>query len=1285
MPVIGNNIHTLLDGLSDFWTRFWTDTDELKAFYQGSELLLAQAYLDMLSSFLNISVVETPLFNLENFKLVLAREDNIVYRENQNPLDDRYVLDMGEAIVKADVLQNKVANPTASIERMESYDLDPAAFELLFYTDPSGTPLREVSTTSVGSVAVYSSILTRFYVSDDSKPFADAKAGYWLQLTNSGSGNDLTYYIERVIDDNAVSLLGTLVTPDANNGALTGLVLNTEFLPVDGFAQRRTSVVTGGTFDDPTRRAALERDSWFAELPVGMDVRKGDILRVLDRDALPTVPYDYDISLIRNNKLYLNANDPLEVNASNVDYTILRRPWDSEQEEKQILFGQENIRPAKANTNGSLTNVGGSTNLSAGGAPFEATDKGRYATLFGCDVIAWQADLSSEGLLSWNGASTIQNPLVRAFNGSRITIGAVTYTILELVDSQNCYLVGFEFIPFTNATVALQVVNNNGTYRIKDFTDTSNVLLDLEAAVPEPNNGFLTWTIHDGYRADLAHSRLVANTFVLRSTVGDMYTGGLRAPVEGVDYHVDLEKGQVIQIGRQAGTWGTNPLTQPNVDYEWLKELPAPVVLMDLPIVGTGADTIDATNRIITFDQAQVEAALSQTDGFSSLFHEGLRLRISASSDFANNKDYTIKYVIDNHTVKVVESPSSSVTESFMNGTTDGVYAPMLRGLTGVLDKDDNTVLVTEVALWAPDVHVDKFHLYNNYGYLLNRFQASSEVYRGFIRGVFQLYVLGPALERVESALNVIAGYPVIRDDGEQLVSYDTSDPVENVVHTVRLNADEGEYRYPKTVPIRDDITGYVPGVSEAISFEAVEPLTDLFTVTDYVQDPTWWESIVIPPNLMPNESTDRRSTFPILYENVIGAPDNPKIGDPGLFIGADDEGVVPAYGDAYPAKRRKMANVVMNTWLKYHMFYVRFDSVVNSLLTPDFLNDLRELIIIAKPGWKILYIEPASDFLDVMCITEDPLHIQTTVQLLDAMAQDDLGLTIQSSTWDIGDVFRHNAAVLSAALFVADGVSIPPPVVLANDIIAKRLKGPAAIPPAVFPQEYVDYDFVYASGTLTPTTVWPAGTYTMEYASVTMTPFASKNPAVGDTDPVIGGNDPKKPFITRELDLGAVIASGPAKVLRTANFEFSTIHVGQYVSIYNTAAAGKHLIRGIIDGNAVLGNPNMAMASGVVWSFPSDEPSDGVLEELEPGVWQLVTPQGMFRQKHEGRYVRIFSATNPENVGVHRIDIVRSMSHVVLASPSPTFVAEGDLHWQMQSAPDSTDFLERPLEIRVY
>ena len=120
----------------------------------------------------------------------------------------------------------------------------------------------------------------------------------------------------------------------------------------------------------------------------------------------------------------------------------------------------------------------------------------------------------------------------------------------------------------------------------------------------------------------------------------------------------------------------------------------------------------------------------------------------------------------------------------------------------------------------------------------------------------------------------------------------------------------------------------------------------------------------------MPLESTWRRTTTPAIYENIIGQIDEPHIGDPGLFIGADEDGNVPvwasippvyfpgtllafpfaaAFGGSgwstlhSPAKRRKMANIVTDKYIKRNLFYVHFDLALADLFPASFINDLRE------------------------------------------------------------------------------------------------------------------------------------------------------------------------------------------------------------------------------------------------------------------------------------------------------------------------------------------------------
>jgi hypothetical protein len=79
-----------------------------------------------------------------------------------------------------------------------------------------------------------------------------------------------------------------------------------------------------------------------------------------------------------------------------------------------------------------------------------------------------------------------------------------------------------------------------------------------------------------------------------------------------------------------------------------------------------------------------------------------------------------------------------------------------------------------QLSLWAVDAAVDDFDLYLRFGHFFADKRRSSEAYRMFVRGLMQLYLLGPAIERIESALNVVSGLPVIRDDGEVIVSCDS-------------------------------------------------------------------------------------------------------------------------------------------------------------------------------------------------------------------------------------------------------------------------------------------------------------------------------------------------------------------------------------------------------------------------------------------------------------------------------------------------------------------------------
>lgn len=955
MPILGNNPHTLLQGLSDFWTRFYADTAELEAMYGASEIAIAQAYLDMLSSFLNISVNETPIFNTEYFKLLTAREDNVTFDVAAATVDDRHLLDMPGSLVEAKILQNKVIDPTASLETDINYDLDLTDYGFRFKEDPTGYPGRVLGTTTHGTLLTYNpGQLTRLYAPDDEAPFTAAKVGNWLRLTNSGSGNNSTYLIGKVESPQAVLIQGNPTLPDVNDGSLVAELLDSEFSPVQGFAHRIVTVPVGGSFDDPLRRSQSTRWSWYADNPVGLSARKGDVLRILDRRAVPTVPSDYVVSLVRHDKVYVAATPRLPITISNIEYTLLRATADADITHDPAIFAPVNV--TNVGGDGSLTDQGATeTRFSVTAAPFVAGSKHRYLTIANCGPITWTASLDATGKLS--GLVGMSHPLARAFVGGTVNFNGTEYTISSIVDNSTAMLEGTGFT-ISTGTASLVGVTNGGTFRIKTVLSASSVVLDLVASAVDVNNGALSWTLHDGLYCSLSHGRLEHGTLVLRTGLGNYNMGGFRRAVENVDYQCNYETGLLQQIGRMAGEWGQGsggsrlirtvagtaadwivaathevhavnaaltdadlnrlfvigsstagnngaytilsrsstqdaivheafvadennaylsgtdgiyePISQssPSADYRWYAEI---LPSLNRVVAGNAGDSIAvATRRIVL-----VNGAFTDND-------IGKVIRVTHST-VNNNLDFTIESRVNSTTVVAVETPIANESGVFLSGT-DGIY-----WVTGSVNTSVTEALVNEVAFWAPDAKVDKYHLYNTYGHLINRFRASSEAYKQFIRGIFQLYILGPTLERIESALNVIANFPVIRDDGETFVSFDdTSDVNFDLVNTRRPNGEYAVYAFPKatTSIVRADVRG-----GTVTTFESFEALTSMFYVSDTVQDPTWWDSIIVPINLLPGETMYRRTVLPVLFENVIGAIDGPEVGDPGLFVGADDEG----------------------------------------------------------------------------------------------------------------------------------------------------------------------------------------------------------------------------------------------------------------------------------------------------------------------------------------------------------------------------------------------------------
>ena len=554
---------------------------------------------------------------------------------------------------------------------------------------------------------------------------------------------------------------------------------------------------------------------------------------------------------------------------------------------------------------------------------------------------------------------------------------------------------------------------------------------------------------------------------------------------------------------------------------------------------------------------------------------------------------------------------------------------------------------------------------------------------------MFQLYILGPTLERIESALNVIAGFPVIRDDGEVLSGYDsTSDIDSNYVTTVRPNGDIATYAYPKSLCLRSDIQN-ATNVG-TLAFESFEALSLAFHVSDYVQDPTWWDDMVIPQVLLRSESTPRRRTIGALIENIVGAWDDPRVGDLGLFVGADDEGNVPPFILDYPAKRRKMANVAMERFLKWNIFFAVFDSTFVNLFDDAFIDDLQDLILIAKPGYRYMYVEPYDTLLDTLLLKEDGIEIKASLSLgQETVALGEDVLTVQSFSWDIGMSWRYTPSVVGQALVVALGGSIPnsgAPISLGvTNIITKFLWKNSVEYTAL--QENIDYLFDYKAGTLTPLTIWPAGTYTIDLSHLILTPNSSADATQGDTVFVIGGQDPLRVRSRRNYAHGAVSqSSGFTHLVASSIAPFvALLHERTRIRIYTPhSLAGVYVIEQVRSSTDVLlADVVLAPSTDVVWSFLSEEPVDGTLRTVNAEL-TFESASALFRNSDVSRFVHVKDAVNTANNGWHQIEQILSPSQAVFVDRA-LLVAETDLHWRSEGTDQQMDMVERPLQITVH
>lgn len=1106
MANYNDNVQGFIESLSDFWLLYFKEIDQLKVLYQGTEILVGQAYLDTLSLLLNNSIQDTPLFNKELFKLLTIKETDIRFLQRSNPERNRYTYVLPDALVNANSLHNKILSVTGSLDKGVDYDIDEDLRAFKFHYDPLNAYIQRTfgDNNSTFTVRTRDPLLRVFSIqlvdsAVTSISFSLNIPGTALVITYNGPASASTHTARSIVQainthpEYGGLLFADLPITDGGLGSPKGTTLlplsRASVSPLDNFATRIRLTTFGGKI------TARRVPDWTLTA-----VEKGDILRLV---AGPTVatPQELDIALVRNDALYVSPElDITDIVASDsLAFSILREPENNKSVDEYISQPGTSAQTA---SDGAI--VATTRRLTAASAVFSPLHVGDIIELQGVlNTVATRiiqvisttiVELASNTLVNETGVKwyliTTMFPATLAANGVIVLnpSGTLSFTTVTnpFLSSVNC--VG----------TVIRVYRAGVVEKYEVTARVSNSEVNIAAPATAVGTS-LVW----GWARYFAPTTTLIFDFVKKDTVEVRARRSVdeQAVIAGRDYYVDEDNALLVPTT----VWRTDTDVRATYDYRL-------VIKKYTDVLQTGA------NGTLTYGSP---STFSSPTAYFTYNDIGQAITITGSVlNPANNGTYIIASVVSTTTAALTTVRTVSATLEPANGALGWTEYARCTFTT-----DSVTALVRETSFWAPDALVDRYHLYNTYGYLINRFEKSSETYRSLIRGIFQLFMLGPTLERFESAITTVAGLSVVRDSGEILLQYKsnalqtgvngylttartftaasalfTASDVSRYIYIVdglnenrlfkitvivsstqvileetpssdgpiswevtstalhQVVTSKRTYTFPRNIHLRPAVTN--PANVGVTIFSAFEVLTQEFNVTDYVESPTWWENVQIPEELWENEDAVRRQSTVVLFENVIGPSDDARIGDPGFIIGADSLGFIPPTtvkythlgafdgvleGDyMYPftnnvyfnstvnalftagdvgnvlvvggqryriierltsqrvklevfvrvfnaasqawsvetqavALRHKAAFVVLDTWLKYHLFSVSFNSSLLGQVSPTLLTDLQELVFTAKPSYTYVLLFPSALFKEILKVSEDPIQIEVT------------------------------------------------------------------------------------------------------------------------------------------------------------------------------------------------------------------------------------------------------------------------------------------------------------------
>ena len=356
--------------------------------------------------------------------------------------------------------------------------------------------------------------------------------------------------------------------------------------------------------------------------------------------------------------------------------------------------------------------------------------------------------------------------------------------------------------------------------------------------------------------------RIATRQVAIEPTV---YATGTDATVDLDDSNTRVTFAGTLRRGRDGQTFSSNEFRSATAAFT------SDDVGRSLTVGTTPTPTTAVIQQVVADDFVILDSALptSETGRTWRLFTTELFTSFNEGEDLVlqdpvtlERTTYTISGVIDGLTITTED------VLSFANS--------LNQGIAWTHQSSEN---VREIGLWAPDAAIDRRDLYLNYGYLVNREGDSTESYKALLQGIYQYYILGPSLPRIESALNVFVGVPVVRNTEETILRIDLeSDDTYDI-----LTTDLERYELPKG-SLREDLA-----IGDVVN--AFDVLTTIFTVVDYITDHDWFHGKDIPVELIEGASLPDRSIDADLEPLQLG--ETWFIGEPRAFIGADEDTTV--------------------------------------------------------------------------------------------------------------------------------------------------------------------------------------------------------------------------------------------------------------------------------------------------------------------------------------------------------------------------------------------------------